>query len=95
MTDYLQYIAREVLSEFPHLQILLLHGNKITEPHEILNLVSCKALKKLALHGNPIESFKVRKKRGYFWKLSSMGSSRVMVKVGQSRGRGCSPKKLT
>lgn len=47
-----------VLCEFPGLQILYLHGNSIAEIGEVEKLTSLPYLKKLSLHGNPIENFK-------------------------------------
>ncbi|KAL5011992.1 hypothetical protein ScPMuIL_010543 [Solemya velum] len=44
--------------EFENLQILYLHGNQIAEIQEIEKLTSLHSLKKLTLHGNPMEDVK-------------------------------------
>ncbi|ESN97792.1 hypothetical protein HELRODRAFT_177855 [Helobdella robusta] len=48
----------DAFENFTELQILLLHGNKIEDRQDVLNLLKCKKLIKLTLHGNPIESSK-------------------------------------
>lgn len=50
------------LTEFVNLQILYLHGNQIQDPAQIDQLIPLKSLRKLTLHGNPIENTK-----GYRW----------------------------
>jgi len=50
----------KVLCDFPNLQILYLHGNLIADINEVDKLRTVKSVKKLALHGNPIENIKVR-----------------------------------
>jgi Leucine-rich repeat (LRR) protein len=47
-----------VLCDFPSLQILYLHGNAIGEIGEVDKLSKIVSLKKLALHGNPLETTK-------------------------------------
>jgi len=46
------------LCEFPHLHILYLHGNRVDDVTEIDKLSSVRTLRKLALHGNPMENTK-------------------------------------
>lgn len=46
------------LTEFENLQILYLHGNQIMDPAQIDQLVPLKHLRKLTLHGNPVENAK-------------------------------------
>lgn len=46
------------LSEFVNLQILYLHGNQINDISQIDQLVPLTRLRKLTLHGNPIENTK-------------------------------------
>lgn len=40
---------------FPYLQILYLHGNKISNIADVQKLTNLPKLKSLALHGNPVE----------------------------------------
>ncbi|XP_013413154.1 leucine-rich repeat-containing protein 51-like [Lingula anatina] len=47
-----------VLGKYPNLQILYLHGNGIADLKEVDNLATCRSLRKLTLHGNPIENIK-------------------------------------
>jgi Leucine-rich repeat (LRR) protein len=47
-----------VLCEFPNLQILYLHGNSIGDIAEVDKLAGIPSLKKLAIHGNPMETTK-------------------------------------
>jgi Leucine-rich repeat (LRR) protein len=47
-----------VFCDFPHLQILYLHGNSIEDIKEVDKLGQAKSLKKLALHGNSMETTK-------------------------------------
>ncbi|XP_071087426.1 leucine-rich repeat-containing protein 51-like [Haliotis cracherodii] len=47
-----------VLTEFENLEILYLHGNKIVKIQEVDKLQSLRNLRKLTLHGNPVEEFK-------------------------------------
>jgi Leucine-rich repeat (LRR) protein len=49
-----------VVTEFENLQILYLHGNLIKDLKEIEKLNVMKSLRKLTLHGNPVENIKVR-----------------------------------
>lgn len=46
------------LTEFVNLQILYLHGNQISDPNQIDQLQPLKNLRKLTLHGNPMENVK-------------------------------------
>ncbi|ELU12804.1 hypothetical protein CAPTEDRAFT_164006 [Capitella teleta] len=55
-----------VFCDFPNLQILYLHGNQITDIKEVDKLAGVKNLKKLCLHGNPIETTK-----SYRWYVMS------------------------
>ncbi|XP_046559342.1 leucine-rich repeat-containing protein 51-like [Haliotis rubra] len=47
-----------VLTEFENLEILYLHGNNIAKIQEVDKLQSLRSLRKLTLHGNPVEEFK-------------------------------------
>ena len=47
-----------VVTEFENLQILYLHGNLIKDLKEIEKLNVMKSLRKLTLHGNPVENIK-------------------------------------
>lgn len=47
-----------VFCDLPYLQILYLHGNCIAELSQVENLRAATRLKKLTLHGNPIENVK-------------------------------------
>ena len=51
----------QVLLTFPNLQILYLHGNQIGDLKEIEKLARLTELKKLSLHGNPLENEKVNR----------------------------------
>ncbi|WAQ99405.1 LRC51-like protein [Mya arenaria] len=53
-------------TEFQGLQILYLHGNQIADPGLIDQLVPIRTLRKLTLHGNPMENVK-----GYRWLVLS------------------------
>lgn len=44
-----------ILLSFPNLSILYMHGNEITKLKEVNKLVELQHLKKLTLHGNPVE----------------------------------------
>lgn len=68
MFIFLLYLLKEIpiclcveqeLTEFTGLQILYLHGNQIQDPAQIDQLVTIKTLRKLTLHGNPVENVKV------------------------------------
>jgi len=50
----------QIILDFPDLQILYLHGNAISDMKEVEKLTMLKNLKKLSLHGNPLENEKVR-----------------------------------
>jgi len=45
----------QCLCEFPQLHILYLHGNRVDDITEVDKLHSVRTLRKLALHGNPLE----------------------------------------
>lgn len=47
-----------ILTHYPNLYVLNLHGNDITELSEVNKLVGLPNLRSLTLHGNPIESEK-------------------------------------
>ncbi|KAK6172600.1 hypothetical protein SNE40_016223 [Patella caerulea] len=47
-----------ILCEFEGLEILYLHGNQINNIGEVEKLQSLKNLRKLTLHGNPVENVK-------------------------------------
>ncbi|RUS75622.1 hypothetical protein EGW08_016615 [Elysia chlorotica] len=47
-----------VLTQFENLQILYLHGNDIVDLKEIIKLGTLPKLRKLTLHGNPLEEVK-------------------------------------
>merc|ERR1711976_448983 len=47
-----------VFLDYPCLQILYLHGNSISDIKEVDKLSGVRSLKKLCLHGNPIETTK-------------------------------------
>lgn len=47
-----------VFCDFPNLQILYLHGNQINDIREVDKLGGMKTLRKLSLHGNPIDNIK-------------------------------------
>ena len=49
----------QILLTFPNLQILYLHGNQINDMKEVEKLAKISTLKKLSLHGNPVENEKV------------------------------------
>lgn len=49
----------QVLLEFPELQILYLHGNQIGDVKEVAKLSGLTKLRKVTLHGNPLEKTKV------------------------------------
>ncbi|XP_067949013.1 leucine-rich repeat-containing protein 51-like [Watersipora subatra] len=57
----------DILLHFPNLQILYLHGNQFTDMGEIEKLAKISSLKKLSLHGNPIENDK-----GYKYMVMAM-----------------------
>ncbi|KAK3579819.1 hypothetical protein CHS0354_014966 [Potamilus streckersoni] len=46
------------LTEFDNLQILYLHGNQITDLREVEKLAKLPKLRKLTLHGNPVDAMK-------------------------------------
>jgi len=48
----------DILLTFPNLQILYLHGNQIGDMKEVEKLAKISTLKKLSLHGNPVENEK-------------------------------------
>ncbi|XP_022328039.2 leucine-rich repeat-containing protein 51-like [Crassostrea virginica] len=56
-----------VLLEFSELQILYLHGNQIADIKEVGKLSGLKKLRKLTLHGNPLE-----KAKGYKFQVLAM-----------------------
>lgn len=47
-----------VLGEYPELRVLYLHGNKIGRLKDIDRLKGLKSIRKLTLHGNPVEDKK-------------------------------------
>jgi len=59
--------VEEVILKYPNLQVLYLHGNKITDVREIAKLAALPRLKKLTIHGNPIAE-----RRGYRPTIASM-----------------------
>ena len=59
MLNYTLCLYLQVLCTYPNLQILYLHGNQINEIKEVDKLGDITTLKKLCLHGNPIETIKV------------------------------------
>ena len=56
---YFIFESFQELSEFVNLQILYLHGNQINDISQIDQLTPLRSLRKLTLHGNPIENVKV------------------------------------
>jgi len=65
-------LCNKVFCEFPCLQILYLHGNSIKDIKEIDKLAALASLRKLALHGNLMDSTKVCSNctyRGTLWSL--------------------------
>lgn len=65
--NHLQGIDEEILN-FPHLKVLYMHGNEITNLEECRKLQQLVNLQNLTLYGNPIEQIK-----GYrMWVLGVM-----------------------
>jgi len=52
-------LCNKAFCEFPCLQILYLHGNSIKDIKEVDKLAALASLRKLALHGNLMDSTKV------------------------------------
>lgn len=50
-----------MLLRIPNLKILYMHGNKVADFSEVDKLTTCDSLRKLALHGNPIDQIPVRR----------------------------------
>ncbi len=53
--NYLEHIEEEIITSFPLLKTLYLHGNYIANLDEVKKLVALKDLHTLCLYGNPIE----------------------------------------